>query len=306
MDNILSPIVLFVYNRFEHTVKTLQSLQKNELANQSELFIYSDAPKDETAFGEVYRVREYIKTIDGFKKVTIIQRDKNWGLANSIIDGVTKIINQYGKIIVLEDDLVTSPYFLKFMNEALEYYENSQDIWHISGWNYPIQTTNTENVFCWRLMNCWGWATWAKKWNHYEKNVSKLISEFNNEDIHKFNLDGVENFWNQVLQNKNNKINTWAIFWYATIFKKGGLCINPSQTFVENIGHDGSGVHCAKNDSFSSQLSVKGNIKYQPQSKENLIVVDKIKHFYKINKRSLLTRILNKVSRKIIGKNLIK
>ena len=108
----LSPIVLFVYNRLDHTKQTIESLQKNELANESELFIYSDAPKNETALEKVKEVRKYIKTITGFKKITIIERDKNWGLANSIIDGVTKIVNEYEKIIVMEDDLITSPFFL--------------------------------------------------------------------------------------------------------------------------------------------------------------------------------------------------
>ena len=115
----LAPIVLFVYNRPDHTRQTVEALQKNELAIDSELFIYSDATKNENAEQKVNEVREYIKNINGFKKVTIVEREKNWGLANSIIDGVTKIVNEYGKIIVLEDDLVTSPYFLKFMNWAL-------------------------------------------------------------------------------------------------------------------------------------------------------------------------------------------
>jgi GT2 family glycosyltransferase len=114
-----APIALFVYNRPWHTRQTVEALKKNELASESELFIYSDAPKNGKAKEKVKEVREYIKTIDGFKKVTIIERENNWGLADSIIDGVTKIVNEYGKIIVLEDDLVTSPYFLKFMNEAL-------------------------------------------------------------------------------------------------------------------------------------------------------------------------------------------
>ena len=133
--NKLAPIVLFVYNRPEHTKLTVMALQKNELARESELFIYSDAPKNLDVKVKTDEVRKYIKSISGFKKIIIIEREKNWGLAASIIDGVTKIINEYGKIIVLEDDLVTSSYFLKFMNEALEFYKNEDKVWHISGWN---------------------------------------------------------------------------------------------------------------------------------------------------------------------------
>ena len=112
------PIVLFVYNRPWHTQQTIEALQKNDLASESELFIYSDAAKTEQDSLKVNEVRNYVHAIGGFKKITIIEREENWGLADSIIDGVTSIVNQYGKIIVLEDDLETSPFFLRFMNES--------------------------------------------------------------------------------------------------------------------------------------------------------------------------------------------
>ena len=175
-----------------HTKQTVEALQKNELASESDLFIYCDNAKNEEGQKIIDEVRNYVDSVDGFKKVTIIKREKNWGLANSIIDGVTKIVNEYGKIIVLEDDLVTSPYFLKFMNEALEYYKNEEKVWHISGWNYPINTDGLDDVFLWQLMNCRGWATWADKWQYYEKDVDKTIKEFSKEEIKRFNLDGNE------------------------------------------------------------------------------------------------------------------
>ena len=302
----LAPIVLFCYNRPDHTRQTIEALQKNELAKESELFIFSDAAKNEDAVEKVNEVRRYIKAINGFKKVTVTERGKNWGLADSIIDGVTKIINEYGKIIVLEDDLVTSPYFLKFMNEALEFYKNEKKVWHISGWNYPIKTDGLEDVFFWRLMNCWGWATWSDRWSYYEKDINKTIKEFSQLDIKKFNLDGVENFWQQIILNKEGKINTWAIFWYATIFKQNGLCLNPTQTFVENIGHDASGVHCGESCSFSGDLSLNNHIELTGRFEENEISVKRIQDFYKSQKKSFLVRGINKLSRILIGKNLIK
>ncbi len=300
----LSPIVLFVYNRPWHTQQTIEALQQNELANESELFIYSDAPKNESAKDAVTEVRKLIKSIKGFKQVTVIEREKNWGLAESIIDGVTSIIKQYGKIIVLEDDLVTSPYFLKYMNEALEFYKDEEKVWHISGWNYPIEIEPAQDVFLWRVMNCWGWATWANKWQHYEKDVGKVISEFSSEEIKAFNLDGAENFFGQVITNKEKKINTWAIFWYATIFKRKGLCLNPTQTFVENIGHDGSGVHCGESNQFQSALSYNENIKFENKIYSNGAYTKKINIFYQKNKKSLIIRALNKVTRLTIGKNI--
>ncbi len=302
----MAPIILFVYNRPWHTQKIVETLQKNELAKESELFVYSDAAKNEEAQKSVSDVREYLKTIDGFKKVTIIEREKNWGLADSIIDGVTKIVSEYGKIIVLEDDLVTSPYFLKFMNDALEFYENEKKVWHISGWNYPIEADGIDDVFLWRAMNCWGWATWVDRWQYYEKNIEKIIKQFDKKDIKSFNLDGSENFWNQVIENKNRKINTWAIFWYATIFKHDGLCLNPAQTFVENIGHDGSGLHCGKNEAYKCELSLCSNMDLITKLEEDGKAVQRIKTFYRFQKNPLFIRIINKLARITFGRNIIK
>lgn len=284
----LAPIVLFVYNRPWHTQKTVESLQKNELAKESELFIYSDEAKNEDARESVAEVREYIDKIDGFRKITVIKREKNWGLADSIIDGVTKIVNKYGKIIVLEDDLVTSPYFLKFMNNALEFYKDEKKVWHISGWNYPIENNSGEEVFLWRVMNCWGWATWDDRWKYFEKDIEKTISQFSKQDIKRFNLDNTENFFSQVIANQQKKMNTWAIFWYATLFKENGLCLNPTQTFVNNIGHDGSGINCGFEKKYDDLLNLKKNINCHVDIKESIIYVDKIKH---LRKKSFLSKI---------------
>jgi hypothetical protein len=304
--NKLAPIVLFVYNRPEHTKQTVEALQKNELAIESELFIYSDAAKNISVKAKTDEVRKYIKSINGFNKVTVIKREKNWGLAASIIDGVTKIVNEYGKVIVLEDDLVASPYFLKFMNDALEFYKNEDKVWHVSGWSYPIEPNGLDDVFLSRLMNCWGWATWANRWKYFEKDVGKTIKNFDNGNIKRFNLGGATNFWSQVIGNKNNKIDTWAVFWYATIFQEDGLCLNPTQTFLENIGHDGSGVHCGENCSYSSSLSVNNNIMFVDKIEENKLAIERIQLFYKSQKKSLFIRIVNKFSRLFIGKNIIK
>jgi hypothetical protein len=303
--NDLAPIVLFVYNRPDHTNETLQALQKNTLSQDSELFIYADAAKNETAQRQVDEVREVIYGISGFKKVTVIQQEKNIGLANSIIGGVSEIVKKYGKIIVIEDDLVTSPYFLKFMNSALDFYAEKKGVWHISGWNYPIETAGLADTFLWRTMNCWGWATWNDRWGKFEKNTDRLIDSFNSEQIKSFNLDGYENFWGQVLANKEGRINTWAIYWYASIFNNNGLCLNPSETFVSNIGLDGSGVHCGVNASYVANLNGKNNIKFETILEENGLVLERIQLFYKKMKKSLFVRIVNKIARVVIKNNII-
>lgn len=284
----LAPVVLFVYNRPWHTKQTIETLQKNSLAQQSKLFIYSDAPKDKSEADNVKQVRKHINNLKGFKKIIIVERDRNWGLADSIIDGVSSIIEEYGKIIVLEDDIVTSQYFLKFMNDALNYYENEQKVWHVSGWNYPINSKSQNNAFLWRLMNCWGWATWADRWQYFNKDADSIINSFSKSDIHSFNIDGCSDFWYQVTANKENKINTWAIFWYASIFKQEGLCLNPSVTFVNNIGHDGSGENCSKSPHNQKKLNQCKNIEFTDSISESTEHLEKVK---KTMNRSIYARI---------------
>jgi len=166
-EKVLAPIVLFVYNRPWHMRQTIEALQKNELAEVSELFIFSDGPKSEADKEKVLEVREYIKTIPGFKSVTLIKRERNIGLAQSIITGVTDVINRYGRIIVLEDDMVTSPYFLKFMNEALEFYKDAEKVVCVHGYIYPIEAKLPETFFL-RGADCWGWATWKRGWDLFD------------------------------------------------------------------------------------------------------------------------------------------
>ncbi len=163
----LAPIVLFVYNRPDLTKETLSALKKNTLASESELFIFSDGSKSEKDFDKVNEVRKLIKNINGFKSVRVFENKENKGLANSIIFGVTKIINKYGKIIVLEDDLITSKYFLKFMNEGLNFYKNNKKIGSITGYNKPSHFMKFKNydkdLYLSSRFSSWGWATWKDR-----------------------------------------------------------------------------------------------------------------------------------------------
>ncbi len=293
----LAPIILFVYNRKWHTKETINALKKNHLSSKSELFIYSDGPKNKKDLDKVNEVRQYLETIQGFKKVTIIKKEKNQGLATSIISGVTEIINKYGKVIVLEDDLVTSPYFLNFMNKALDYFEDNEKVWHISGWSIPIDLNNESDVYLYRVMNCWGWATWSKHWKYFEKNTSKLLDQFSTNDIKLFNLDGTyNNFWKQVVLNHKNKLETWAIFWYAVIFKNNGLCLNPCKSFVRNIGFDGSGNHTFDtNYDDNIKLNNKELINFDIEIKEDSLVINQIKNYYKNTNNNFLSVLFDRV-----------
>ena len=294
---LLAPIILFVYNRPWHTQQTIESLQKNELANESELFIYSDASKAEQDQEKVQEVRDYIQSVDGFKKITIIEREENWGLAKSIIDGVTETVNQYGKIIVLEDDIVTSAYFVRYMNDALDYYQDIEAVMHVSGWNYPINTDGLPETIFLRGTSCWGWATWSRSWQFFKKNPQKLSETFTKEDRYKLDYDGAAGMWSQVTGNLSGKLNTWAIFWYASVFKMGGLCLHPTNSLVENIGHDGSGEHCGASDMYCNTLSDRPVTQFSDDITENTIAMDRIKRFLIGNMKSLFERVINKLFR---------
>ena len=211
----LAPIVLFVYNRPWHTQQTIEALQKNELASESELFIYADGAKNNKANEKVKEVRNYIKTVDGFNKVTIIERENNWGLADSIIDGVTQTVNKYGRVIVLEDDLVTSSYFLRFMNDALEVYKDNNEVASIHGYLYPIDNMiGVPDTFFIKGADCWGWATWARSWELFELNGQKLLDELQYKKLQKEADFNNSYGYSRMLKDQiNGKNNSWAIRW---------------------------------------------------------------------------------------------
>jgi len=156
MEKRLAPIVLFVYARPMHTAETLKALALNELALQSDLYVYCDAARNQADQELVGHVRAIVKGINGFNSVTIIERQANFGLAKNIIQGVSEVISEHGTAIVLEDDIVTNSEFLCFMNSALQKYAEQKDVWHVSGWNYPIDFTDIGDSYFWRIMNCWG------------------------------------------------------------------------------------------------------------------------------------------------------
>ena len=251
----LAPIVLFAYARPEHVRQTLNALSANALADQSDLVVYADAARSEQDSEAVHAVRELIRGVSGFRSVLLIERTTNYGLARNIIEGVSEVLCQNERVIVLEDDMVTSPLFLTFMNEALDRYCDNDDVMHISGYNYPMRTDGLPETFFLPPASCWGWATWARAWQHFSKNPSELVSVFSTSQRQAFNLDGAFPFWTQVMLNAQGRMNTWAVFWYASIFRREGLCLHPRQSYVQNIGHDDSGTHTSQSSAFDVVLN---------------------------------------------------
>lgn len=279
----LSPLLLFVYNRPVHTKKTLDALALNNKAKESILYIYSDYAKKNTDLESVSSVREIIKNYsDKFKQVIIVERQVNCGLAHNIIDGVSTIISKYGRVIVLEDDLVTSRGFITFMNDSLDAYEYHDNVMHISGAKYPTRKTNhrDESTYFLRIPLCWGWATWKRAWMKYQKNNDFALSISARERSY-MDFYGSYPFSRQIDDNLNGNINTWFIFWYLTLIRNNSLALFPNINLVRNIGHDGSGINCVSDERFNIDLhdSYVQILKKEP--KEDISdLFDHLRYFY--------------------------
>ena len=215
---MLAPILLFVYNRPAHAKRAIEALLHNTLAAESELFIYSDAARSPEDCKSVNEVRSFIHSVNGFKKVHIIEREKNYGLARSIIDGVTTQVNAYGRTIVLEDDLVTAPYFLQFMNSALEMYKDEPRIGHIQACDFT-----------------------------QDPSLPDTFLDFN----------GKYGYTRMLRRQTEGKNNSWAIRWNASLFLKDILSLNVGKSLIQNNGFDGSGTNCGGGNLYASNLYMK-------------------------------------------------
>lgn len=265
VKDMIAPVIIFVYTRPEHTKKTIESLAKNRLAKETEVFIFSDAPKNEEAFEKVKRVREYIDLLPDrklFKSVDIRKAEKNKGLANSVISGVTEVINKYGKAIVVEDDLVSSPDFLEYMNEALDFYENDKQIWSISGYTFKIDIPpNYKSDVYLSYRGCsWGWGTWSDRWNMVDWDVKDYAEFKSNKRLRsKFNRGGLD-MADMLDAQMQGKIDSWAIRWCYAQSKADMLTVYPVVSRIKNIGLDGTGTHSGITTKYDAILS-DGKIK---------------------------------------------
>lgn len=291
MEKKLAPVVLFVYNRPLHTEQTLAALEKNLLAPESDLFIYADGARNKEAEAQVAEVSKIIHKPWSFRSVTIIQRDRNWGLAPNVIDGVTTIIRKYGKVIVLEDDLKTAPNALQYFNDALNQYESEPQVMSVSGYNYPLKEADAlPETFFFRVTNSWGWATWDRAWKHFNPDIESMVQQLNQEQIYQFSIEGKENFWKQVQQFRKGKINSWAIRWYLSVFLQKGLTLYPRHSYIQNIGTDGSGTHSDAEQTYRVRLNEEKTTCFPEKIEENAVAYERIKDFYAHRKGSLFQR----------------
>lgn len=236
----LAPIVLFAYNRPLYLRQTLEALEKNEQAKDSILYVYADGPKPNASEQDKQKIREARDVIlqkQWCKEVILIEREENLGLAKSIITGVTEVIHQHGKAIVLEDDLELSPYFLQYMNEALTAYADEPKVISVGACNFYISDDKTPDTFFLPIPDCLGWATWADRWAMFESDSNKLYQQLHDANLTEFfNLYGAYDFLNILKMQAENKISSWAIRWQAVAYLHQKLTIYPKYALSNHIG----------------------------------------------------------------------
>jgi hypothetical protein len=250
-----APIVLFAYNRPAHTQRTVEALQANRLAGESDLIIFADGLKHGGNADDVNAVRAFLRTVTGFRSVRLHERAANAGLAASIIEGVTSVCNEYGRAIVLEDDLVTSRWFLTYMNSALDLYADDPRVASIHGYCYPVTQTLPETFFL-RGADCWGWATWSRAWRTFEPDGARLLEALSERKLLRaFDLDGNYAFSEMLRRQIAGKNDSWAVRWHASCFLADMLTLYPGRSLIQNIGNDSSGTHCEQSDEYMAEVS---------------------------------------------------
>lgn len=301
MSKRFSPVVLFVYNRPEHTRHCLSALARNEPSSNTDLIIFSDGAKHESDQPEVLAVRRLIKTVEGFRSVRIVLRDRNQGLSRSIIEGVTETLHDYESVIVLEDDLVTSPFFLKYMNDGIEAYQNHPDVVGIHGYCYPVDGSLPETFFL-KGADCWGWATWKSAWALFREDGSQLLNELESRSLAtRFDFDKSYAFTRMLKKQISGKTDSWAIRWYASALLANKHTLYPGQSLVQNIGMDGSGTHSETERNFYGGLA-RRPINLQPiEVCEDESAYQLFREYFRGTQPGVLSQMVKSVSKYISG-----
>lgn len=291
----LAPVLLFTYKRLDTLKSTISALRSNFLAKDTELYVFSDGPKNVADENTIQAVRNFLKTIDGFKKITIYESYNNKGLANSIIDGVSSLIDKYEKVIVLEDDIRTVPNFLSYMNFSLDYYRDSINVFSISGYSFNLGYPNNYKFDSYFLNRgwSWGWATWKDRWVDVDWNVSDYNSFITNKQAQKQFSKGGSDLNSMLAKQMNGDLDSWAIRWFYHQFKVNGLTLYPVFSKVYNEGFDKDATHTTGAiNRYVPSLDISDNINFKlpPDTIINKYFQDKF-----IFKMSIFSRIISKI-----------
>lgn len=306
MNMKYAPIVLFVYKRPAETRRVLEALAANPEAAQSELFVYADGPKNETDREKCLEVRRVVENCRGFAKITLRDAEKNKGLANSVISGVSEMLETFDRVIVLEDDLVTSKYFLRFMNEALDKFEHSDNICSIHAFSYPPVCAEMQ-YFLRRGADCWGWATWKRGWKLFSPDSRMLHEEIIKRKLSKlFDRNGAFPYTKMLKDQADGKIDSWAIRWYASTFLAEKYTLQSNVMLIENIGLGNEATHCSSSKQhYEIILSDKPVIFDQPPGAEPAESVEMYRNYLKKDNVSFAVKCQIKI-KKIIKRLFIR
>lgn len=308
---MLVPVVLFVYNRLFLLEQTIAALKNNLGAAETDLIVFSDGPKLAGDKEKVNEVRSYVKKIIGFKTVNIIERDRNWGLANSIISGLADVFDKYNSAIILEDDVITSSYFLSFMNEGLKKYEHDDRVGSVHGYIYPVKKTLPDNFFLY-YANCWGWATWKRSWALFSSDADILLEKLKQKKLQRrFDFNNSIPYTEMLEKQAKGKINSWAIRWMTSLFLENKLSLYPGESLAINIGLNEDGTHSRR----GGTTYMQGQLTKKIYRVENIMVQEDIKarklignFFYQLYKNQMnknncwnsLKRFIKRVVKRIL------
>ena len=299
-----SPIALFVYSRPDHVRQTVDALLKNTEASNSDLIVFSDAARSPDVQEDVERVRQYVREIKGFRSLTVHYRPENFGLSKSIIGGVTQILEEHERVIVIEDDMKTSPFFLRYMNEALDRYVEDDRVVSVHGYVYSVEHTLPEAFFL-RGADCWGWATWRRGWTHFNPDGQYLLDELTRMNLlNAFDFNGAYNYSGMLRKQVDGSNDSWAIRWYASAFLANKLTLYPGRSLIHNIGNDNSGTHCETSAVFDVELSSTMICLEDLVVEESATAKTAIERYFRRTRRPL-QRLLARVKPKIRGSKLL-
>jgi hypothetical protein len=299
----LAPIVLFVYNRPEHTRRTLAALAANPLAVESDLIIYADGAKRPEHQASVRAVRDLIRTTGGFKSIEIVGRESNRGLAKSVIAGVSEVCAARGRVIVVEDDLVVAPDFLTFLNAGLERYADEPNVFQVSGYMFPVVTGSPSGGLFLPLISCWGWGTWQRAWSQFDPTAAgyaRLVDDLDLRD--RFNLHGNYDYFGMLRDQIEGRVDSWGVRWLLSVFLKGGVVLYPRRSLVQNVGIDGTGTHGMGAGGLQGDLCIEPGAascygEWPPDITIDTNALDRVKHVLSGSRSHPVVRIVKRLFR---------
>lgn len=294
----LAPIAVFVYNRPKQAERALASLAAGPLAIVSDLVVYSDGPKNRDHESAVQATRDVVRRAQGFKSVRIVERDRNLGLAESIMTGVDEACDTAGRVIVVEDDLVLSPDFLAFMNSSLDHFALSDRVLQVSGYSYPVDTAGLPDAYFLPMVSCWGWGTWQRGWSKFDRDMTALRAlDLDGAARARFNIDGVYDYYGMACDERAGRIDSWGVRWQLSLFANDGVVLYPRRSLVYNSGTDASGTHGAGHSAFQDLGAVRASsaVDQWPEPTVDETALGRVKELLAPHRPSRLRRLVQRI-----------